>query len=85
MKRLTRKLPEARPSLQELLDPPRCILQADLCEYLKAREALDSDRLEIETLGALIVEKLILHVPLQNGALAARLERGRLRVFWGRR
>jgi hypothetical protein len=82
--RLTRKLPEFRPALQELLDPPQCIRQADLCEYVKAREALDFARLEVETLGALIIEKLMLSIPVQSGVLKARLAQGRLQVDWGR-
>lgn len=82
--RLTRKIPEARPTLQELLDPPRGILQADLAEYLKAREALEAARLEVETLGSLIVEKLLRSVPLQPGYLQARIVDGWLQVDWGR-
>ena len=61
--RLTRKIPEPAFKLQELLEPPECILQADLGEYLKALDILASARLELETLGALIAEKLILSIP----------------------
>lgn len=64
---------EARLNLQELLDPPQHISQAELCEYLRARLALDSAREEVENLGSLIVEKLILRQPLQPGPLVASL------------
>jgi len=82
--RLTRKIPEPRFTLQDLLDPPECILQTDLCEYLKALDGLESARLEVETLGSLIIEKFTLSLPVQFGVLKARVVEGTLDVAWGR-
>lgn len=85
MPRLTRKIPEPTESLQDLLDPPRQIRQSELAEYFKAVEALDTAREEAETLGALIIQKLMLEVPVQRGSLVAEiLPDGRLQVDWGR-
>jgi hypothetical protein len=78
------KLPEPRFTLQDLLNPPKLILQADLYEYFKACETLKSARLEVETLGALIMGKLILSVPIQSGALKAQMIQERLHVAWAR-
>jgi len=74
-----RRAPVPAFTLQELLDPPAHIPQADLAEYLRAVD-------DLETLGSFIAERLILGQPVQNGDFSARIATdGRLRVEQRRR
>ena len=77
-------LPEYKPTLQELLDAPEQIAQADLVEYLRTLDAFHDARVDLETLRSAITEKLLLQVPIQRGPLTASIEAGKLQVDWGR-
>ncbi len=78
--RLTCKLPQARFTLQDLLDSPPHIRQQDLIEYLGAVEALALAREEVQTLGGLVIEMLMLDFPVEPGRFEGRMEAGKLHV-----
>lgn len=86
MPRLTRKIPEPPPTLQELLDPPEHISQAILREYLRLADARDEARDNLQAAASEITDKLLHGFPVESGSLSAELlELGQLRVDWRRR
>lgn len=84
--RLTRKISESPPTLQELLDRPPHISQRHLCEYLKLNDLHNEAEDSLAAVTAEITDKLLRGFPVENGSLSAELvEGGRLRVDWRRR
>jgi len=69
-------LPEDREVLQELLDLPPQITQADLAEYTRLEEVYDLARGDFESVRDQLVEMLVLGFPIQPGGWTAQLRDG---------
>jgi hypothetical protein len=66
--------------LQELLDCPAHIPQADLCELQRLERALAIAKSDFEAVHEQILEMLMFGFRGDGGPLAARLDRGRVVV-----
>ena len=69
-------LPEDREVLQELLDLPPQITQADLAEYTRLEEVYDLARGDFESVRDQLVEMLVLGFPIRPGGWTAQLRDG---------
>jgi len=66
--------------LMELLDAPERITQADLAEYLNAKRTVDSACEELDHLGGLLLERLLIGRPVQGGLFSVHIENGSVMV-----
>ena len=71
------------PCLQELLDPPHEIPQADILEFLKLRDQIALLRADRDAVAAQLTESVMQKWPVQRGPFAVRLGERGLEIFQG--
>jgi hypothetical protein len=76
-----RKVQEPSSLLQELLNNPAEIHQADLDELLRMKAAFDLARADYSVIASQIMEMLAMGFPIQLGPNTARIVGGKLEVI----
>jgi hypothetical protein len=78
--RLNPKLQEPSTILQELLNNPPEIHQADLAEYLRLLRVFELSKIDLDTSGSQIAEMLAMGFAVQPGAHTVEFVGGKLKV-----